>query len=368
MSVALRGNLRDFGIGEVFQLIGQQRKTGVLEIAGAQARVRLAFDAGAIVSAAPVGAHADAALGELLVRVGALTRERLAALEREREESLQSLPRLLLAHGDLQRAELDEVQDLLTRESLFDVLRWREGSFHFSAQPVEHEREPAHLLGAEQVLMDGMRMVDEWQSFADRVLSDELVFQRVRRFESRRDRFPEGPRRHLAERVYLLVDGRLSARRVIDLSRLGTFEATRCLAELRDAGLVEPLPQKPAARGGRPPVLPGTPLRQAAATALPLLLLLLLALARLPGPAPAPALPGVALSRDPLAAARATLAARRVEGALEAYRFATGSLPGELRELADGGWLPAGALTGPEGRPYYYRRRGDGYLLLPPAP
>ena len=32
MAVALHGNLRDFGIGEVFQLIGQQRKTGVLEV------------------------------------------------------------------------------------------------------------------------------------------------------------------------------------------------------------------------------------------------------------------------------------------------------------------------------------------------
>ena len=37
MAVALRGNLSDFGIGEVFQLIGQQRKTGVLEVDGATA-------------------------------------------------------------------------------------------------------------------------------------------------------------------------------------------------------------------------------------------------------------------------------------------------------------------------------------------
>ena len=36
MSIALRGNLRDFGIAEVFQLIGQQRKTGILEIEGAR--------------------------------------------------------------------------------------------------------------------------------------------------------------------------------------------------------------------------------------------------------------------------------------------------------------------------------------------
>ena len=36
-----------------------------------------------------------------------------------------------------------------------------------------------------------------------------------------------------------LIDGRLSVRRVIDLSRLGTFEATRALAELRQAGVID---------------------------------------------------------------------------------------------------------------------------------
>jgi hypothetical protein len=32
VSVGLSGNLRDFGIADVFQLIGQQRKTGVLDL------------------------------------------------------------------------------------------------------------------------------------------------------------------------------------------------------------------------------------------------------------------------------------------------------------------------------------------------
>jgi hypothetical protein len=30
VSVGLSGNLQDFGLADVFQLIGQQRKTGVL--------------------------------------------------------------------------------------------------------------------------------------------------------------------------------------------------------------------------------------------------------------------------------------------------------------------------------------------------
>ena len=49
MSVALRGNVKDFGIAEVFQLIGQQRKTGILELSGQDQQVQLVFDCGAVV-------------------------------------------------------------------------------------------------------------------------------------------------------------------------------------------------------------------------------------------------------------------------------------------------------------------------------
>ena len=75
MAVALRGNLSDFGIGEVFQLIGQQRKTGVLEVDGGRRNASTCrFVEGSVVSAATAGPHEDAALGDMLVRAGLLAR------------------------------------------------------------------------------------------------------------------------------------------------------------------------------------------------------------------------------------------------------------------------------------------------------
>ncbi len=371
MSVALHGNLRDFGISEVFQLIGQQRKTGALEIAGPDERVELQFETGAIVGAAPVGAQPDAALGDLLVRTGFLTRERLGELEREREHSLQPLRRLLVGSGDLSAEQVEELEELLTRETLFQVLRWREGSFHFSARAVAHDRDPARLLGAEQVLMDGLRMLDEWQTFADRVPSPEVVFQRSGRFDAERHRFEEGSERlQRAERLYLLVDGRLSARRIIDLSRLGTFEATRLLAELRDLGLVEPLAPDQVQRRHRAPKTTrvGSPLLGFLGTALPLLLLGAVALGPRAWVVPAPGPSELVFSRDPVREAGLALGARRLRAAIDAHRWATGRHPDGLLELVERGFVPPSALTGPDGRPYYYAQRGGGYVLLAPEP
>ena len=103
---------------------------------------------------------------------------------------------------------------------------------------LEHERERSTLLPAEQILMDGLRMVDEWQSFAEFVPSDEMVFPARRALRDlQAARRAARPPAQLAdsERVFNLIDGRLSARRVIDLSRLGSFEGTAVLADLQAA-------------------------------------------------------------------------------------------------------------------------------------
>ena len=133
MSVALRGNLRDFGIADVFQLIGQQRKTGVLEFTSDDgAGVQLRFDRGNVVSAAPMTERAEQALGEMLVRCGRLTQSQLDRLKPESEATAQTLPRLAVSRGWLEEGEVALIEDLLTRETLFDVLRWGLGRVRFS--------------------------------------------------------------------------------------------------------------------------------------------------------------------------------------------------------------------------------------------
>jgi hypothetical protein len=74
----------------------------------------------------------------------------------------------------------------------------------------------------------------------------------------------------------------------------------------------------------------------------------------------------IAISRDPLASVAVANGVRRVRHALDAYRFARGRGPDRLSMLGDGGLLAESALTSPEGRPYYYRKRHDGAVLLAP--
>lgn len=368
MSVALRGNLEDFGISDVFQLIGQQGKTGVLEILGpARRRMRLVFDGGKIVRAAPEGAHDGDALGEMLVRCGRLTPEQRDTAERRAAGDSLSLSRALFAEGFLSVPEIEEIEEILTRDTLFELLPWKSGSFHFEAEPVSHEREPGTLLPAEQVLMDGLRMVDEARALRALVPADEVVFRRSGTVATARERLaPEGPRALEAlDRVWQLVDGRLPARRVMDLSRLGSFEAMRLLAHLVRCQAIAALSGDEVERMRRRPVRataaagPRASLVRLVPATAALLVAIAAAIALGVRAPEAPLL-------DPLPAAQDAFAVRRIRNAAEAWRAAHGTWPRDLESLVRAGWLPPDALTLANAPLYHAAQPEDDALVLAP--
>lgn len=373
MSVALRGNLEDFGIADVFQLIGQQRKSGVLEFTGETGHVQLRFDGGLVVSASPVGGRAEEALGNMLVRCGLLTRQKADRLESECDAAAQTVPRLAVSRGWLTQEDLERIEDLLTRETFFDVLRWKRGAFDFRSVPVEHVRRTDSLLGAEQLLMDGLRMIDEWHSFSERVPSEDTVFQRCAGFEEYRRRSQlDGDQLVAAERVYQLVDGRIPVRRIVDLSLLGTFDAVRLLADLRRAEVIEPMDEEMLKRLKSRGVRVSLDGGQAAGAILALLCIGLLgavsfaALRGLPIADADDPLPGYALERRAVDSVRAAYGTRRVRHAVETHRFLEGRWPDGVGELETKGLLQRDALARGGGRPYYYRMLDEGVLLLAP--
>ena len=365
MTIALHGNLRDFGMGEVFQLIGQQRKTGVLEVRGEKGEVTLRFDTGGVVSASPVGASADEALIEMTVRCGLVPRDRLAAAASGADASLPSARHLIEA-GLLSEESLREVEDLLTRETIFELLRWSDGSFRFVAQSIPHDRPVESLLGAEQVLMDGLRMVDEWQAFNGEVPAETVVFRRRGSIEEYRHspacRATPSPIE--AERVFLLVDGRATVRRVIDLSRLGTFGAMRILVQLARSGWIEAVRAASAVETSSVAPDPTSAVRRWVALLAPFALLAGIAtigLARSASERDAFDLGG-----DAVAEARTGFATARARALVLAYRAAEGRWPDGLESVAR--WLGDGsvALTPAERAAYYVGARAGGPIVLAP--
>jgi hypothetical protein len=215
-------------------------------------------------------------------------------------------------------------------------------------------------------------MLDEWQTFANVVPSEDVVFRRVGNLESARalTRGDTDSRLEHAEQVLQLIDGRLSVRRVIDLSRLGTFEATRALAELRQAGVIDlTSPRKPAAGSSRRKfrsiqILPL--LRASLATALPFIALGFMGLSVLSQVGPAGQLAGSVIPErfDHQLGHRFEL--QLVRGLIEAHFFETGAYPAALEEIAEEVMRESHSLTKSRLDDYYYEVRDDEVVLLSP--
>ncbi len=362
MSAGLSGNLSDFGIADVFQLIGQQRKTGVLELRSGASRAQLSFDGGLVVSAGVFKGRPGELdpVADRLIRCGYLTRERADEAIGVARASAQTLARTLTSRGWLDGATVRHALDLVTRDAIFDVLRWQSGSFDFHAQAVEHDRDPAELLAAEQILMDGLRMVDEWQSVAELVPSEDIVFTRT-----------EAGGEHRvgdAGRVLELIDGRQSVRRVIDLARIGTFDGMRILSELRQSGAIRALSSEDAQPLHRHMRSARLGLRALWSTAAALVPLAALAAVAWWTASAAPAAPpsDQRIVRGTLASLREDYAVRAVRHALEAYRLDHGRWPEQLDELSSAGLLPPETLATLGGRAYYSMHRDQGPFFLAP--
>jgi hypothetical protein len=357
--VSLKGVLSDFPVSDVFQLIAQQRKTGVLRIDQDERSIEVFFLDGQVLRARPTETRPDAALASFLLRTGAVSESALAHARRAQDESLEPLCDVLLAAGAVSGDVLAQVTRLVTNDTIFELFLWDEGSFQFRAEDVaasDHD-EPVN---AEMFLLDALRMRDEWAGVVSDLPDMSSTASRAAELEQFRARRAELMERSglggdELEKLFNLANGRIAVRRVIDLSRLGTFRGGRGVVELLRAGLLRvEARSEPEAPKGAPRREAGPPrLRLAWLAAASALGVALHALpAKLADDFPLP-LPG-------LEETRLLAGAQALRAALEAHRWLEGGYPATLEALRSGHAELLAAL--PLAR-YSYSRTNSGYEL-----
>jgi hypothetical protein len=394
--MALKGTLKDFGIADVLQLIGQQSKTGVLHVTSRQEEVEVSFLEGGVVRALSKARRSRELLGAMFVRGGLLTEAELVDALELQKRTLKRLGDILVAEGRLTPDQLCETTQLQTSETLYRLFGWKSGTYEFVQQDVELDPAAGPPLRCESVLLEGFRRIEQWPAVRRRIGSMSLTFERLRRLDppplrkdsdgdeldAALDAAPgsEGASAEPAPRsigrnervVYRLAEPGVSTERLCDLSRLGEFETCRALSLLCETGYLKSVAPKKGEsqaepRGLRPPDLGQVLRRGAMQTMIGLLLVLLFAVAAgALGRGPPTAVTW--LPADTRAAKRVFAANQRARlmSGLELYRLAHGVYPERLGALAEEGILDEEELRYPYESPYHYRRDGERYVLLPP--
>lgn len=390
--MALEGTLKDFSLADIFQLIGLQRKTGVLTLRAKDDTVTVTFLDGKIVGADSLSHRLENRLGHVLMRSDLLTQDQLNRALEVQKETLQRLGFVLVHYGIISVDALKQALQLQILQIIFRLFRWKDGDYHFSQETtIEYDREYVVPLSAESILMEGARMIDEWPIIEKRIRSYDMIFRKkltdqeiIGAEDADEIDFdtdaPAKRRKPVAsdkirisqeeKTMYDMVDGTMTVHEIMDKSKYPEFDTAKALYELLTRDLIEEVRGSAAAE-----VLAQTPLddNDVAETPVPLPLVAVLALL---------AILSVATSfRNPLNSLRPLGPSQRsssvtetrkaisiqrigqIGEAVEAYNLVNGHLPTRLQDLTPV-YISPSMLHDPWGHTYKYLPQPQRYLVI----
>jgi Domain of unknown function (DUF4388) len=391
--MALEGTLRDFSLADIFQLIGLQRKTGVLTLRSKDDTVTVTFLDGKVVGADSLNRRLENRLGTVLIRTGFLTQDQLNRALEIQKETLQRLGFILTHYGIISAESLKEAIQLQIMQVVYRLFRWKDGDYHFSQETtIEYDRDNVTPISAESILMEGARMIDEWPIIEKRIRSYDLVFRKkltdqeivvVGADEADEIDFDGSPAKKKKggltdqirisqeeKAIYDMVDGTMTVGDIVEVARLSEFDTNKALYELLTRDLIEEVKGATAAAV----IEQATPMdeTEVAETPVPLplvLLLVALAIASLitsfknPLNGLRPLLGG---GQSFVSETRKAISMQRIEligQGIEKYNAVHGRLPQQLTDLAPH-YVDQSLLRDPWGNPYKYLQSAERYLVI----
>ena len=232
----LQGNLKEFSLPNIFQLVKMSAKSGSLTIRREGESGKIFFRNGMITYA--YSSSQLLPLGERLVKAGVISAPQLKqALSAQRKSPDGSrLGNILLEQGRIDRETLVQAVREQIQDTAFNFLSWNEGEFEFGADDSPPDEDILVEMNVETVIMEGCRRIDEWELIFEQLGSLERVPHLA--YNERVD--GEGTLTLTAEewRVAVHIDGRADINTILRDSGLDRFLGAKVIYSLFSSGLI----------------------------------------------------------------------------------------------------------------------------------
>lgn len=230
--MALQGNLRDFSVTEIMQLLGSQKKTGCLKLEWNTERAQIHVADGRIIGTRSPGMKSDDPLLQFLIKVHRLSDEQRRGLLSIHKESNRDLEDLLVNGRYL---EAEELKMFLERQILNDlmlIVRWESGNYRFEPKEV-WPAPPLVRLSMEGALIEAARRVDEQKRFVSK-FKNPYDLLGVRDLPD-----PDEPLAEEEKELFGIIDGQHTVIEVVEAAPLAEYEAYEALDRMLDANWIE---------------------------------------------------------------------------------------------------------------------------------
>lgn len=257
--MALKGNLRDFTLTQLLNLVNLARKTGCLTVSGTSDTAKLYFAEGKLIQAGLDSRPED--LGEILLRNGKLTEEQYRALSgqpgvtTDKGLGLLAVNRRYITQEEILRQVRGHILEII-----YLLFTWEDGTFRFDPNFAPPDGAITVSMALEGIIMEGSRRIQEWERLQDEIPDlDAFV-----RFTDRPDVKMRNINLTVEEwKVISFINPRNNLRRIAKYSSMNDFQIRKIIYGLLSAGLVEIISPQPTLapavgrRATRPPGVEG---------------------------------------------------------------------------------------------------------------
>jgi hypothetical protein len=341
--MALKGSLEVFGLADILQLIHFQRKSGVLTLEGERDRVKLFFLEGNIVGAISKKRQEDVRLGKVLLKRGVLKDEDLQIALEEQRRTGKKLGSILVKKGVVDKEHIKEVLTGQVTETVLQIFSWEKGTYEFTPQAIAldtvGDEEVPITLDTQHLLMEGLRILDEWSLLEGRLTLDTVLMKKTEDIAGLNEEEQE---------ILSLVDGENDLSTIIDISGKDGFVVAKTLFSLMEKGVVEtkeavPVVEAPPEEAKKPAISYSFSYTVAIGGAIAVSVLLSLFL--------------VFLSRDDTVKKfRASKTVENLRLKIEAYKFGHSEYPETIDIVSK--------KLDPWGRHYIYKRTENTFIVM----
>jgi hypothetical protein len=233
--MALKGNLRDFTITQLLNLINLAKKTGTLVIEGPGEIARVGFREGKL-AYAQLGQE-DNGLSAILQRNNKITASQYRILkERTSHMTDKELGLLLINAGYVTQEDILGSLQAYFINTVRRLFSWMEGFFRFEQDELPPEDRISVRIDLENLIIEGSRQLREWEHLQEEIPSLDMALK-----------FTDRPGTNLRNinlnveewKVVSYVNPKNSIRQIARATKMNDIEIRRVVYGLLQAGLVE---------------------------------------------------------------------------------------------------------------------------------
>jgi hypothetical protein len=233
--MALKGNLRDFTITQLLNLINLARKTGTLVIEGPNDTAFVSFKEGKL-AYSQLG-QLDNGLASILYRAKKLTKAQhkiikaRAAHMSDKELGLLLINANYISQEDILASLQTEFVGILHR-----LFTWVEGLFRFETDVLPPDDKITLKISLENVIIEGSRQLREWEQLQDEIPSLDIALK----FSDRPGTNLKNINLNVEEwRVVSYINPKNSIRQIANTTKMSDLVIRRIVYGLLQAGVVE---------------------------------------------------------------------------------------------------------------------------------